>query len=388
MIAPDSFKGTASAAQIAAAIAEGWSRVNPADRVLLVPMADGGEGTLDALALVEERGKRVPIAVLGPDGGDVRCAWLSLPAGEGRVPTAVVELASTSGITLLTHGLRPFTSHTFGFGQAIAAALDAGAERLLLTLGGSASTDGGAGALRALGARFLDDRGLPVSLGNGGLADIAAVDLTQMRPLPTGGATVLTDVRNPLLGRRGAVAIYGAQKGIDGSRAADAEQALAHFAELVNRAALAAGWDRARTLAARDSEGAGAAGGTGFALRVWGADLESGSQVVARETGLADRINGAALVVTGEGRYDHQSEEGKVPALVRDMAARHGAGTALVAGSVRAGETAFDHVVSLTDLAGDSDAAMADPLRWATEAGEVLAAAVPPWSDIAAPEPE
>lgn len=171
VIAPDSFKGSATAAEIATALGGGWSRVHPDDRVLLLPMADGGEGTLDAFELAIEGARRMPITVTGPVGEPVHAAWLMLPDG-----TAVVELADTSGITLLDP-LRPFDAHTRGFGEAIAAALDAGARELLLGIGGSSSTDGGVGALQALGATVVDAAGRPIAPGNSGLGDIAHVDL-------------------------------------------------------------------------------------------------------------------------------------------------------------------------------------------------------------------
>jgi glycerate kinase len=207
VLAPDSFKGTATAAEAADALARGWRSIAPSDVIVEKPMADGGEGTLDAFAAAVPGSERVPVTVQGPDDRPVDAAWLRLPDG-----TAVVELALTSGITLLDP-LRPLDAHTLGFGQAIAAALDAGARRLLLAIGGSSSTDGGAGALAALGAVFLDAQRRPVRLGNRGVGALARADLSGLRPLPADGALILSDVTNPLLGPFGAAAIFGPQKG-------------------------------------------------------------------------------------------------------------------------------------------------------------------------------
>jgi glycerate kinase len=251
VIAPDSFKGTLAAPAVAAALAAGWGSVRPADAVTAVPMADGGEGTLDALAAAVPGAERVPVVVPGPDDRPVDTAWLRLPDGTG-----VVELAATSGLTLLDR-LRPRTAHTRGFGEAVRAALVAGAPRLLLAIGGSASTDGGAGLLRALGARLLDADGAEVPDGGAGLLHLAAVDRAALLPPPPGGVRVLTDVVNPLLGPTGAAAVYGPQKGATPDDVAVLEAGLARLAALLP--------------AEPASPGAGAAGGTGFGLLAWGA---------------------------------------------------------------------------------------------------------------------
>ena len=397
VIAPDSFKGTASAAEIARSLADGWASARPSDEIVLRPMADGGEGTLDALLAAGTGGRLLPVIVAGPDDSTVHTSWLSLPAWGGALPedgpageptgfTAVVELASTSGITLLDE-LRPMTAHTYGFGQAIAAALDAGADQVVLAIGGSASTDGGAGLLTALGARLLDVHGDPIPRGNAGLGRLARVDLSGLRPVPRGGALVLSDVTNPLLGEHGAVAVFGAQKGIDDDLADTAEQNLAHFAALlatamsasasapasapVSAAAAASGIESHR--ADPQAVGSGAAGGTGFALQAWGATSLSGAEAIASCIGLSAAMSGAQVVVTGEGRYDGQSEQGKVPGVVRSMGHGAGAHVLLVAGSVEAAADEFEAQVSLSELAGGSAAAMAETRRWAREAGRVLA---------------
>ncbi|MCS5715967.1 glycerate kinase [Herbiconiux sp. CPCC 205716] len=367
VIAPDSFKGSASAVAVASALAAGWRSVRPADELVLRPMADGGEGTLDALATAYPSAERMPVTVLGPADASVAAHWLLVTAPDGT-RTGVVELAATSGIELLT-ALRPLDAHTLGFGQAIAAALDAGVDRLVLAIGGSASTDGGAGLLTALGARLTDAAGTPVPSGAAGLASLSRAELSGLRPLPPGGAVVLTDVTSPLLGPAGAVAVFGPQKGLTPSTSPAVEASLAHLVELV---------DGGAGLAL--VPGAGAAGGAGFGLLAWGAVLEPGAAAVARELGLADALVGADVVVTGEGRFDGQSEAGKVPTHVRELAAAAGARPALVAGVIDAEPVGFAASAALVDpqLAGSAAASLADPLRWLTAAGAHLARTLAP----------
>ncbi|MRG61179.1 glycerate kinase [Agromyces sp. CFH 90414] len=357
VLAPDSFKGTATAAEAADALARGWRSVRPHDEVVGVPMADGGEGTLDAFAAAVPGAERVPVTVQGPDDRPVEACWLRLPDG-----TAVVELALASGITLLDP-LRPLDAHTIGFGQAIAAALDGGAVGLLLAIGGSSSTDGGVGALTALGARFTDAGAHPAGAGGRGLEALARVDLSGLRPLPAGGARILSDVTNPLLGSAGAAAVFGPQKGATPEQV---DQLAANLARLAHAMPGGAG------LAA--AAGAGAAGGTGFGLLAWGAEMAGGAGAVADAIGLADALAGADLVVTGEGRFDGQSAAGKVPSEVAARAAAAGVPVALVAGAITADASAFAASASLSELAGSPEAAMREPLRWLEAAGAALAA--------------
>ncbi|KQX05610.1 MULTISPECIES: glycerate kinase [unclassified Leifsonia] len=368
VIAPDSFKGTISAADAARALAEGWASVRSADELRLVPMADGGEGTLDAFELAVPGSRRMPVTVDGPDGRAVETSWLWLPQAGDHGPTGVVELASTSGITLLDP-LLPFDAHSFGFGQAIAAALDAGVDRLLLALGGSSSTDGGAGALAALGLDLGDAAGRPIRVGNRGLDHLASIDGTGLRPLPPGGAVILSDVDNPLLGERGAAVVFGPQKGATPAEIEALEQGLARWASLVALSDLRVHADAA-------TPGAGAAGGTGFGLLAWGATIAPGAAAVGAALGLPGALSSASVVITGEGRFDHQSLAGKVPSYVLDAVAEAAAeaiAVALVAGSIEGDASAFAASVSLTDLAGDSAAARAEPARWLSEAGAELA---------------
>ena len=357
VVAPDSFKGTASAADAAAALAAGWRRVRPDDELLLRPMADGGEGTLDAFASAVPGARRIAVRVRGPVNEPVETHWLLLPDGTG-----IVELAATSGITLLDP-LAPLDAHTAGFGEAIAAALDAGVFRLLLALGGSASTDGGVAALAVLGGRFADASGRPIRHGNRGLGTLHRVDLSALRPLPEGGATILGDVANPLLGSSGAAAVFGPQKGADAAMVAVLDENLAW---LVRRMP-----PSMRPLA--EVPGAGAAGGTGFGLLAWGASMGGGAALVAEAARLPDAITGADLVITGEGRFDGQSEAGKAPAEVAELAGTAGVPVVLVAGAITAEPRGFAASVALSDLAGSDAAAMAEPLRWLERAGAELA---------------
>lgn len=366
VIAPDSFKSTAAAADAAAALARGWRSVRPDDELVLRPMADGGEGTIDAFAAAVPGARRMPITVTGPVDRSIEACWLHLPGAAGAPGTAVVELAATSGITLLDP-LAPLDAHTRGFGEAIAAALDHGVDRVLLALGGSASTDGGAGALTALGAELGGDDGSPVPLGGRGLARLADVRLGGLRRLPAGGAQLLVDVTNPLLGPNGAAAVFGPQKGAGVVEVAALDDGLARFAAL-----LPAG------LVDPEAPGAGAAGGTGFGLLAWGAVIAPGARTVAETIGLPAALDGAALVITGEGRFDGQSAAGKVPSEVVRLARAAGVPSALVAGAIDADPAAvgFGASASLSELAGGGGAAMAEPLRWLERAGAELATAL------------
>ena len=359
VVAPDSFKGSASAAVVASALGAGWSSVRTADRVVLAPMADGGEGTIDAFAAAFPAAVKHPVRVLGPAGDDVDANWLMLPDG-----TAVVELAETSGLGRMARPM-PFEAHTVGFGQAIAAALDAGCGSLLLAIGGSASTDGGAGALIALGARLEDGDGHGISFGNRGLMDLRRADLSRVRPLPPGGARILSDVTSPLLGPSGAAAIFGPQKGATAGDIPLLERGLRRLADTL----LAAG-----VAVSPELPGSGAAGGAGYGLLAWGARMTPGAAAVGDALGLPVTIASADVVITGEGRYDAQSAAGKVPEYVADLAHDAGVRVLLAAGAIAAPIGGFASSVALGDLAGSTEAAIADPVRWAYAAGAALAA--------------
>jgi glycerate 2-kinase len=352
IIAPDSFKGSIGAAGAAAALAQGWRAGRPADEVTCLPLADGGEGTLDVLAAAVGGARWHPVTVTGPVGEPVNTAWLELP---GRV--AVAELARCSGLPLLARP-DPMAAHTTGLGEAVAAALRAGAAAIMIGLGGSASTDGGTGALAALGARFLDLTGAPLPPGGGALHRLAAVDLTGLAPLPAGGVTCLTDVTGPLLGPRGAAAVFGPQKGAGPAQVAALESGLRQLASLL-------GGDP-------ELPGGGAAGGTGYGLAAgWGAAIARGAPELCRLAGFDAALAGAGLVITGEGQYDPTSATGKVTGTVIAAAAAAGVPCALVAGRLACEPPV--PAVALAALAGGVAGALADPARWLRAAGHLLA---------------
>lgn len=359
LVAPDSFKGTLSASRAAAAIAEGWLSRRPADRMTLLPLADGGEGTLDAL------GAAVPGSVLhtvgpvtGPDGRPTPGAWLELP---GRI--AVVELAQCSGLPLMDE-LDPLGASTIGLGEVIAAALSARARSVVVALGGSASTDAGMGALTALGLQVRDAAGSPLPPGGAALARAAALDAGSLLAPPPGGVTLLTDVDAPLLGPRGAAAIFGPQKGADPERVAQLESALEHLSRLAG--------------GLPDAPGAGAAGGTayGFAT-LWRASILPGAAEIGSLSGLPAAIAAADVVITGEGRFDEQSLGGKVVGhVLGSLGAATGAVIAGALGSRPEVDGKRVWAASLTDLAGSAEKAMADPEHWLRIAGAQAADAL------------
>lgn len=363
VIAPDSFKGSITAAAAAAALAAGWRASRPDDEVKQLPLADGGEGTLAVLAAADPGSRWHHVVVNGPCDGMVKAAWLEMT---GNV--AVVELAAAAGLPLLGEPM-PLDAHSFGVGELVGAALNAGVRMVMITLGGSACTDGGTGLLTALGARFVDDTGHVLPLGGGALSRLAAVDLSGMRQPPAAGVSCLTDVRAPLLGAAGAAAVFGPQKGASPADVVVLETGLARLAGL---------------LGGHPAEpGAGAAGGCGYALAtVWGARLLPGAVQIAATAGLPRALADADLVITGEGRYDETSLTGKVVGTVAAMAARAGVPVALVAGSVavpgsagavRGGHWPGPRSVELTALAGGQQEAMTEPARWLTAAGRRLA---------------
>ncbi|MFJ6199236.1 glycerate kinase [Micromonospora sp. NPDC092111] len=356
LIAPDSFKGTATAAEVAAALRAGWHDERPGDDLVVLPQADGGEGTADAIATA------VPGAtwndagpVPGPNGTPVPGRWLQLPDG-----TAVVELAQTCGLPLLPEP-DPTGSGTRGLGDVVRAAIEAGASALCITLGGSASTDGGAGALTGLGARLLDEHDQPLPAGGAALARLRGIDLAELISPPPGGVELLTDTWAVLTGTTGAAQLFGPQKGATPRQITQLDAALDHFAAVLGTE-LAADPDR---------PGAGAAGGTGFGLAAWGGRITDGAVRIADLTGLSDALPACDVVVTGEGRYDHTSATGKLVGALLCRADRHRIRSVVVAG--RLDLTPPDLAVDLTRLAGSSHSAVTRPLRWLRAAGSAAA---------------
>jgi glycerate kinase len=321
--APDKFKGTLTAAQAAAHIAAGLRAARPGLPVRQVPVADGGDGTV--AAAVAAGYQPVRCTVRGPGGQPVD-AWFAWRDG-----TAIIEAAQACGLSRLPGGaLRPLTATSLGVGDLIAAAVARGARRLVLGLGGVASTDGGAGLMQALGARLLDAGGHDLPPGGAALAGLARLDLTAFAP-PAAEVLVASDVDNPLLGRRGAAAVYGPQKGASPAEVRVLDSALTCWADLTERLrrgpsrspGAAPGQPASGRARWADQPGAGAAGGLGYAaLAFLGAGTRPGIELMLELTGFAAQLAGARLVVTGEGSLDTQTLHGKAPAGVARAAAK------------------------------------------------------------------
>lgn len=326
VIAPDSFKDSLSAQAVAQAIASGLNEVWPAAELRICPMADGGEGTIESV-LQACNGQLRSAHVNGPLGAPVEAGWGWL--AESR--TAIIEMATASGLQLLTREQRDArVTSTYGTGQLIAQALDAGAQRVILAIGGSATNDGGSGMLAALGVRFLGQHDEPLAPGGLALAQLARIDLSGLDTrLSDVRFEIAADVDNPLCGLHGASHIFGPQKG------ASPEQVLALDAALENLAdhcAEVLGRDL------RDSPGSGAAGGMGFAAKAFlNAAFRPGVEVVAELTGLEQALVGADLVITGEGRFDAQTLRGKTPLGVARFAGRHNVPVIVLAGTLGEG---------------------------------------------------
>ena len=325
VIAPDSFKESLSARAVAEAIAAGWARVYPDADLLLCPMADGGEGTVDAL-LSATGGTLQQTRVSGPLGDPVEARWGLLPDAQ-----AIIEMAEASGLHRVEPARRDvLAASSHGTGELIRAALDAGVRRIVLGLGGSATNDGGAGLLAALGVRFLDRAGQELALGGAALASLSQIDLTGLDTrLAQVEVMVAADVDNPLCGPRGASAVFGPQKGASPAQVEQLDAALAHYADVM---AATLGEDL------RDYPGVGAAGGLGFAARaVLRAAFRPGVELVAELSGLAAAVERADLVITGEGRLDGQSLHGKTPVGVARIARAAGVPVIALAGSLGEG---------------------------------------------------
>ncbi|MFI9004052.1 glycerate kinase [Streptomyces sp. NPDC053541] len=317
LVAADKFKGSLTAVQVAERVTAGLRRVVPELEVETLPVADGGDGTV--AAAVAAGFERREVTVTGPVGEPVTAAFAL------RGTTAVVEMAEASGLQLLPEGVfAPLTATTYGSGEVLRAALDAGATTMVFGVGGSATTDGGAGMLTALGAVFLDADGKPVGPGGGALADLASADLSGVDPRFADVDFVLaSDVDNPLTGPKGCAAVYGPQKGATPEDVATLDAALAHYAQVLEKAI----GPRAAELAA--SPGAGGAGGIGYGALLLGASFRPGIELMLEVLGFAPALERATLVITGEGSLDEQTLHGKAPAGV--AAAARAAGKEVVA---------------------------------------------------------
>ena len=324
IVAPDSFKGCLSALEVCRALHKGVSDADPDIEVVEVPLADGGEGTVDALVHATA-GQFVTARLEGPLGEPVEAQFGIL--GDGQ--TGVIEMAAASGLPLIREEQRnPIRTTTYGTGQLITAALDAGCRSLIIGIGGSATTDGGAAMAQALGARMIDTKGRDIARVSGGrLQDIATIDVSARdERLADCVVRVACDVDNPLLGPHGAAGVYAPQKGATPEQVEQLEAGLAHYAEVLAR-------DLGKSIA--DVPGAGAAGGLGAGLLAFcDATLESGIQIVLEVVDLAEQAQGADLIITGEGKLDAQTLFGKAPTGARHVGQELGIPVIAIAGSV------------------------------------------------------
>lgn len=323
VIAPDSFKGSLSATRVAKAIGAGVQSALPDARLVLIPLADGGEGTVEAF-VTAVGGRVVPAAAIDPLGGRVEAFIGVLDDG-----TAVVEMAAASGLTLVPDDRRnPMLTTSYGTGELIECALDLGCSKLILGIGGSATNDGGVGMIQALGGSFKDETGAEVGFGGAELARIRSIDTSNLDPrLQSISITVACDVDNPLTGPRGASAVFGPQKGATPEMVAALDAGLRNLAEVIRRDV---GIDIETT------PGAGAAGGMGAtALAFLGAQLKPGIEIVLDAAHFDEKLDGAAVVFTGEGRVDPQTLGGKVINGVLRAARRRGVRVVVLAGGIQ-----------------------------------------------------
>lgn len=325
VIAPDSFKESLSAMQVATAIEAGFREIFPDAQYLKIPVADGGEGTVQAM-IEATGGRRIELQVTGPLGQPVP-AFYGLTGGE---PVAVIEMAAASGLELVSPELRnPLRTTSYGTGELIRAALDAGARRFILGVGGSATNDGGAGMLQALGVRLLDAHGGWLGPGGGELARLASIDVSQLDSRVRDCVfDVACDVSNPLVGPEGASAVFGPQKGATADMVRQLDANLGRFADVIKR-------DLGRDVAGRP--GAGAGGGIAAAMLAFlDGRLRPGSEIVSDAVGLDAAVVDADLVLTGEGRIDSQTVHGKTPVGVARVAQRHGKPVIAIGGCLAA----------------------------------------------------
>jgi len=329
VIAPDSFKESLTAMAVASEIEAGFREFFPDAQYVKLPVADGGEGTVQAM-IDASGGRRVEMQVTGPLGEPVSAFYGLM--GDGA--TAVIEMAAASGLELVPPARRnPLHTTSYGTGQLILNALDAGARRFVLGVGGSATNDGGAGMLQALGGRLLDAAGADLNAGGGALAALARIDLSALDPrIRDSVFDIACDVTNPLVGERGASAIFGPQKGATPEMVEQLDANLRHYAAIIAR-------DLDQHVA--EIPGAGAGGGIGAGMMVFlGGRLRPGSEIVTAAVGLDAAVADADLVITGEGRIDGQTIHGKTPIGVAKVAQRHGKPVIAIAGGLAPGAAA------------------------------------------------
>lgn len=354
IIAPDSFKGTATNVEVASWIAQGWRLIRPSDDILEIPMADGGEGTLLAIA-----GRRSDIEWQTIDlvnvGRRISAKWILLPEG-----TAVVELAQGSGITLQSE-MNPLGAHTFGFGKILrAAANDPRVKKIYCALGGSGSTDAGVGALNALGFKFFDKGSNQIAFGGGALSELDHISIEEAVPLPPLGVVVMVDTNSPLLGNQGSANVFGPQKGATKLEIEILEKNLSHLVQIVGKA---------------DLQGDGAAGGTAYGLtKIWGASISNGAPAIAEITGLNSEILKADYLITGEGQLDAQSFDGKIVGYLSELANKVGIPVGYCVGS-RTVDFPNNSFCGLTleEIAGSKELGMVNVKQHLINAGSKIA---------------
>ena len=364
LVAPDKFKGCLTAVEVAAAVGRGLRQETPDLEVVELPVADGGDGTVEAALTAGYT--EVWAAATGPTGEPSTARYAR------RGETAVIELAAVVGLDLLPGGrLEPLRASTYGLGQVLRHAVEAGVHEVVLGLGGSASTDGGAGLAQALGARVLDSAGKELPAGGAALADVATLDLRELRSRLEGvRVLVASDVTHPLLGPEGAAAVFGPQKGAGPADVERLDAALGLWAGVV---AEATGTDVAA------APGAGAAGGAGFgALALLRGEMRSGIELVLDLIGFDQQLAGASLVVTGEGSLDAQSLAGKAPVGVLERSRAVGVPVVVVAGrsllsAAESRAAGFAAVYPLSDLEPDAARSMADAGPLLTRSGATIA---------------
>jgi glycerate kinase len=333
VIAPDSFKGSISAMEAAQAMERGVKRCFPNAETIKVPIADGGEGTMDSLVM-STGGRKRAVQVTGPLGQNIDAAYGVLPDGQ----VAVIEMAQASGLTLIAADDRnPLVATTYGTGELIKKALDDGCRSFILALGGSATNDGGAGMLQALGLHLLDEAGDEIGWGGGHLARVRSIDDRDWDTrIAESQFLIATDVQNPLIGRTGATYIYGPQKGVTPHLLDQLEEGMTVWADLI---------EQTNGVRLHELAGAGAAGGLcGAFLAFFPATIQRGIDVVIEYTGINSHLVGADLVITGEGQIDAQTASGKTPMGIAQAAQQHDVPTIAIAGSVGKGiDTLYDY---------------------------------------------
>jgi len=358
VIAPDSFKGSLSAFEVAKAIEKGVKKVREDIETVLVPVADGGEGTLDSL-VAATNGRKVQVDVKGPLLETVQAEYGLLGDGE----TCVIEMANASGLYLIEQSqLNPFITTTYGTGELIKKALDNGCRKFILGIGGSATNDGGAGMLQALGMKLLDSEGQSIRFGGGALRDIVQIDVSEFDArIAESEFLIASDVQNPLIGINGASFVFGPQKGATPEMVDQLDQNLQHYANLV---------EEVTGVRLHEMAGAGAAGGIGGAFQAFfPSRMSRGIDIVVEYTGLKEKLIGADCVFTGEGQIDFQTASGKTPMGVAQEAKKCGIPVFVLAGSIGHGiDVLYEH--GITSVHSIVNGPMA--LEEAMERGEEL----------------